>query len=78
MPYCASTPADSRLLVVPLPKCVSGLVNSVPAWQPSPIRLHRAESVRLFMSVVYVLPRVGSLSWYDAPDWVSRSGTVPP
>ena len=38
MPYCASTAADSRLLVVPLPNDASGLVNSVPVGHP--LRLH--------------------------------------
>ena len=52
MPYCASTAADSRLLVVPLPNWLSGLVNSVPAWQPMPKSWHQTESVLLFMSVV--------------------------
>ena len=52
VPYCASTPADSRLLVVPLPNVVSGLVNSVPVLQPEPKIWQKSESVLLFMSVV--------------------------
>src|SRR3954463_13596644 len=78
VPYCASTAADSRELVDPLPKLLSGLVNSVPVLQPQPSTVHREPSEALPMSVVYVLPRVGSLSWYVVPDSVSWSGTVPP
>ena len=52
MPYCASTAADSRLLVVPLPNGLSGLVNRVPVWQPEPKIWQRSESSLLFMSVV--------------------------
>ena len=52
MPYCASTPADSRLLVVPLPNDVVGLVNSVPVCAAEPKIWQRIESSLLFMSVV--------------------------
>ena len=52
MPYCASTAADSRLLVVPLPNRLSGLVNSVPSLQSDAEQLAAVESVALPMSVV--------------------------
>src|SRR4051794_31542579 len=77
VPYCASTAADSRLLVLPLPNRLSGLVKSVPVLQLKPKYWQPVESAALPMSVVYVLPRVGSLSWYVEPDSVSCSGTVP-
>ena len=36
MPYCASAPAEARLLVLPLPNVVVLLVNRVPVLQPEP------------------------------------------
>ena len=77
MPYCASAPAVARLLLLPLPNVVVVLVIWVPAEQPTPKIWHQTESCWLFMSVVYVLPRVASRSWYVEPDWVTWSGTVP-
>ena len=52
MPYCASTAADSRLAVEPVPNEVSGLVNSVPAEQLVPKTWQLKESDLFCMSVV--------------------------
>ncbi len=52
VPYCASTAADSRLLVAAVPNDVSGLVNSVPVLQPTAEDRQRSESSLLFRSVV--------------------------
>ena len=62
---------------MPLPNVVVELVNVVPVLQPLPKSWQKIESSALFMSVVYVLPRVPSLSWYVEPDCVTCSGTVP-
>ena len=43
---------DSRLLVEPLPKDVSGLVNCVPVGQLTPKIWQKSGSVRLLRSVV--------------------------
>lgn len=60
-----------------MPQWLSASVKSVAGARTMQMpKMHR--SVPFSASPVYVLPRVGSFSWYVDPETVVSSGTVPP